>query len=54
MSAKLVVIVLFILCMALWFLTLLGAITFGASGWIPFFAVLLLAAMDFAPGKPTT
>jgi hypothetical protein len=50
MSVKLVVAVLFILVMALWFLTLLGAIVFGASGWIPFFAVLLLAAMLLVPG----
>jgi hypothetical protein len=50
MSLKLVVLVCFIMTMFIWLLTLLGAVSFGASGWIPFFAVALLAIAVFAPG----
>lgn len=50
MSIKLITLVCFIMIMFLWLLILLGAFTLGASGWIPFFAVLLLAIAEFAPG----
>lgn len=46
----LVCLVLFILVMALWGLALLGAIAI-ASGWIAFFAVLLLACLTMWVGR---
>jgi hypothetical protein len=45
-----VCLVLFILVMALWALSLLGAIAVS-SGWIPFIAVLLLACLTLWVGR---
>lgn len=47
-TRSLVLFVLFVMVMFIWLLTLLGAVAFGHSGWIPFFAVALLGLMTLS------